>query len=286
MVTKKIRTEYMKKFKDPKWETYSKCYEDSLKYRLTRRLLEQAHKPWFWEGWDSGSESSGRSTPRNRNKVEPLNLPVLKSPTPHENETCEPLEQKSVLKDSSEPNGTCLEIAEPPAETDISHPLLHTDAIVEGDSTEEDQRHGEEKEHTGRPRGARSEPDCSGHAPSNSHLRRKPARAKSQPPREPVEKQAEKENRHPFVLYGWAEKQAETAVKKTHNVCSSASAKEIYLSALRAKTRREAEKRGRALDRRRARSADLEKMHKAKLDPVDDPWMTEYMRCFSARSRA
>lgn len=76
MVTKKIRTEYMKKFRDPKWETFSKCYEDSLKYRLTRRVMEHSHKPWFWEGWDNGSDSSGWSTPRlTRNKIAPLSLP-------------------------------------------------------------------------------------------------------------------------------------------------------------------------------------------------------------------
>lgn len=76
MVTKKIRTEYMKKFKDPRWETFSKCYEDSLKYRLTRRVMEHSHKPWFWEGWDSGSESSGWSTPKlTRNRVAPLSVP-------------------------------------------------------------------------------------------------------------------------------------------------------------------------------------------------------------------
>lgn len=76
MVTKKVRTEYMKKFRDPRWDTFSKCYEDSLRYRLTRRVMEHSHKPWFWEGWDSGSESSGWSTPRlSRNKVVPLSLP-------------------------------------------------------------------------------------------------------------------------------------------------------------------------------------------------------------------
>lgn len=75
MVTKKIRTEYMKKFRDPKWETFSKCYEDSLKYRLTRRVMEHSHKPWFWEGWDNGSESSGWSTPKiSRNKIAPLSV--------------------------------------------------------------------------------------------------------------------------------------------------------------------------------------------------------------------
>lgn len=63
MVTKRIRSEYMKKFKDPKWETYSKCYEEMLKYRLTRRLLEHTHNPWFWGGSDSDSDSGGRSPP-------------------------------------------------------------------------------------------------------------------------------------------------------------------------------------------------------------------------------
>lgn len=63
MVSRRLRSEYMKKFKDPKWETY-KCYEDTLKYRLTRRLLEQTHKPWFWSGSDTDSDSGGRSPPR------------------------------------------------------------------------------------------------------------------------------------------------------------------------------------------------------------------------------
>lgn len=64
IMSKNIRTEYMKKFRDPKWETFSKCYEDSVKYRLTRRLMEQTHRPLFGDGWDSGSDSSGRSSPR------------------------------------------------------------------------------------------------------------------------------------------------------------------------------------------------------------------------------
>lgn len=74
MVTKRIRSEYMKKFKDPKWDTYAKCYEDLLKYRLSRRLLEQAHNPWFWGEWGSETGSSGKSTPLNRNKVKPERL--------------------------------------------------------------------------------------------------------------------------------------------------------------------------------------------------------------------
>lgn len=61
MVTRRLRSEYMKKFKDPKWETYAKCYEDTLKYRLSRRLLEQTHNPWFWSGSDTDSDSGGKS---------------------------------------------------------------------------------------------------------------------------------------------------------------------------------------------------------------------------------
>lgn len=66
MVTKRIRSEYMKKFKDPKWETYSKCYEDLVSYRLSRRMLEQAHNAWFWDECESDTESSGKCTPQER----------------------------------------------------------------------------------------------------------------------------------------------------------------------------------------------------------------------------
>ncbi|KAJ8416066.1 hypothetical protein AAFF_G00380880 [Aldrovandia affinis] len=280
MVTKKNRSEYMKKFKDPPWETCSQCYEDSLKYRVARRLLEHAHKPWFWEGegWDSGSESSGRSTPNYRNKVEPLKLEEHS-----ENETSE--EQERDPKDSSEPNATCPVIAEPRTGAETSYPLHQTDAVDNGYPGEEDKGHGEKAKHTGQARATHLEPDRSGRASSNPHPPRKPARAKSQPPREHTEKLADREKRHPFSLNGWAEKRAETAINKTHNVCTSAPAKQIHPPALRAKTRRDVEKRGRAQDRRRVRSADVEKVHKMRLDPADDPWMTEYMRCFSARSR-
>lgn len=68
MVTKRIRSEYMKKFKDPKWETYVKCYEEMLKYRLSRRLLEHAHNPMLWSGSDTDSEAS--PPPPSKNQVQ------------------------------------------------------------------------------------------------------------------------------------------------------------------------------------------------------------------------
>lgn len=58
----------MKKFKDPKWETYAKCYEDLVNYRLSRRMLEQTHNPWFWDECGSDTESSGKCTPQEKPK--------------------------------------------------------------------------------------------------------------------------------------------------------------------------------------------------------------------------
>lgn len=52
-----------------------------------------------------------------------------------------------------------------------------------------------------------------------------------------------------------------------------------------ARTRRGSDKRGSNPERRRARSADLEKTRRSQLTVADDRWMTEYMRCFSARLR-
>ncbi|XP_063116085.1 centriole, cilia and spindle-associated protein isoform X3 [Cavia porcellus] len=96
-----------------------------------------------------------------------------------------------------------------------------------------------------------------------------------------------KENKHPFALYGWGERQTDTGSQKTHNVCASAPVHEIHESALRAKSRRQVEKRRLAAQRQRAHSVDVEKNRKIKTSTgpsADNPWVTEYMRCYSARA--
>ena len=70
MITMRIRTEYMKKFKDPKWESYSKCYEELFRYRMARRLLEHSHNPWFWGGSDTDSDVSESPTQSNKKPTE------------------------------------------------------------------------------------------------------------------------------------------------------------------------------------------------------------------------
>ncbi|ELW68086.1 hypothetical protein TREES_T100013858 [Tupaia chinensis] len=93
-----------------------------------------------------------------------------------------------------------------------------------------------------------------------------------------------KENKHPFALYGWGEKQTDTGSQKTHNVRASAPVHEIHESALRAKNRRQVEKRRLAGQRQRAHSVEAEKNRKMKSLSSENPWMTEYMRCYSARA--
>ncbi|XP_034519472.1 centriole, cilia and spindle-associated protein, partial [Ailuropoda melanoleuca] len=93
-----------------------------------------------------------------------------------------------------------------------------------------------------------------------------------------------KENKHPFALYGWGERQTATGSQKTHNVCASAPVHEIHESALRAKNRRQVEKRKLIAQRQRAHSVEVEKNRRIKPSPSENPWMTEYMRCYSARA--
>ncbi|KAG7333940.1 hypothetical protein KOW79_002347 [Hemibagrus wyckioides] len=254
MVTKRIRSEYMKKFKDPKWETYAKCYEDLVSYRLSRRMLEQTHNPWFWDECGSDTESSGKCTPQEKT-----------------NEYRQTEKETGVLEEHG---------AEEAREPDMSH---IRDQVTEDVKPQEKE---EEKGTTLSPVGPVIPPEKYPHVQSNTkskprHLY-KTTRTKA---KQHITKDIDKESRHPFAMYGSGERQADMASKRTHNVGPAASTKEIHESALRAKNRREGEKQMKRMDKRRAKSADLEKLSKSKLVPDYNPWMTEYMRCFSARSQ-
>ncbi|XP_054627605.1 centriole, cilia and spindle-associated protein [Dunckerocampus dactyliophorus] len=261
MVTKKIRSEYMKKFKDPKWETYTKCYEELLKYRVNRRLLEQSHKPWFWNGSDTDSDSGeGNSTERGEDPVadqleecqgartDVPRLPLLEDEQEHGfrddgvRESRAPEEHRGAWSGNQHKNDTQRE---PQAEKDPTVPQLQ---LI-------------------KPR----------RLSKLSRLQRAQQTTR-QPPNE--------DSKHPFALYASGEKDADIAGRKTHNVLPVASTNEIHASALRAKIRREAERQVHTerSERRRNRSADMLKARKT-VQPEFNPWLTEYMRCFSARAR-
>ncbi|XP_070684659.1 centriole, cilia and spindle-associated protein [Pempheris klunzingeri] len=280
MVTKKIRTEYMKKFRDPKWETFSKCYEDSVKYRLTRRVMEHTHKPWFWDGWDSGSDSSGWSTPRpTRNKVVPLSLPPPPACSEGKQRPCSP-GQKPPSEDGeaevgagdAAPTADVIENGVNEASGGLAAAAAQTtsgptdDTATDNGPADTASSDGEQvnpaPKRCHRRRTPRSEPR---HRDSSHDGKpavvRKPPRAKSQPAI------STKENGRPSSRLDWTER----TESSTSDAC--------------VQTRRESDKRSSNLDRRRARSADLDKMRRSQLTVVEDRWMTEYMRCFSARLR-
>lgn len=267
----------MKKFKDPKWETYSKCYEEMLRYRLGRRLLEYSHKPFFWNGGDSDSDSSGSPFPLNKNKVEPL---VVRNGSISGSDRKAPEHQE--IPGPSNQNISAPEAPRPPVEDDPPETIPPIDG-----QAAEIREGGEAKEE--KTSGAANGPTLP-ELETGPKGQPKPKSSKKLPKlRGPLRrlKESNKENKHPFALYGQGERQAEMANKKTHNVCPAASTKEIHESALRAKTRREVERQMQAqhVDKRRAQSADIEKTTKTKIVPDFNPWVTEYMRCFSARSR-
>ncbi|KAA8595506.1 centriole, cilia and spindle-associated protein [Etheostoma spectabile] len=282
MVTKRIRSEYMKKFKDPKWETYTKCYEEMLKYRLTRRLLEQTHNPWFWSGPDSDSESGERTPPppsknqvgseTSRDRVE-AELEGAKMDGQQEQQSRVmrsvprlPLQEEENVSARQFPvHGTQVEGAK-------------DTGVLEDETEEQTHREQDRERDTGGPRLQQSKPSKSSKQTWRSQ------RVRPAPTRQPGD--GSKESRHPFALYASGEKNSNMCSKKTHNVGPAASTTEIHESALRAKTRREVEHQiqTQKAERRRAKSADLDKAKKL-VQPEFNPWLTEYMRSFSARSR-
>ncbi|KAM9608623.1 centriole, cilia and spindle-associated protein [Morphnus guianensis] len=245
---RRVKTEYMKRFKEPKWESCGACYLELLRYRLSRRLLEQAHRPWLWDGWEEDSGGGGSGS-------------TAGSPSP-------PGAGSPAAAQDEE------EAAAAPSEAGRASPEK------EREDQEKQQREEQEKtvEHTSIKEADKT--SRSGRRPSRSALSSRNDRRSA---KSPQKTDAPKENKHPFALYGWGERQTDTGSQKTHNVCASASASEIHESALRAKNRRQVEKR--KLSQRRVRSAEAEKTWRIKPSPPDNPWMTEYMRCYSARAR-
>ncbi|XP_053532253.1 centriole, cilia and spindle-associated protein isoform X2 [Ictalurus punctatus] len=260
---KKVRTEYMKKFREPKWETFSKCYQDSVKYRLSRRVMEQTHRPLFADSWDSGSDSSGRSSPgvRGDRSTESSN------PHPCSSESAE-TPKVNTEQDTDTPGQN-------------SHPVENGYQHVAANGPSElgvRQRHRAPRSEPGVPRRELDTDE------STDSTLRKPIRAKSQPPASAAERTSNRDNRRSNIRYDWTERSMEAREKRRLNMKGSASAGEIHRADVGVQTRRDSEKH-RASERRRARSADLEKLRRSELSAAGDRWITEYMRCFSARLR-
>ncbi|XP_041060553.1 centriole, cilia and spindle-associated protein-like [Carcharodon carcharias] len=263
-MAKRMKSEYMKQFKGPQWEIHSSCYSDRLQYRNMRRLLEQAHIPWIWSGWDSDS-SSGSSTPRDR--AEPISPEPEDSPRP-QNQTA-----------AAEPS-------EPEPQPPVNETVLQLN--------QKDKDEGQTKSELC------VQPALDYHRVRNANLgKSRKAPKLTTPPA------ALKESKPPFAMFGWAEREAEVGCKKTYNVSASALRGQIYESAVRAQNRRQVQRAMRMPQRRPRGKVPLtthssdrqykfspghkslsEHLQVRVLKPVkeEDPWLSEYMRCYSTRS--
>lgn len=289
MVTKKARTEYMKKFKDPKWDSFFQCYEDSLKYRLSRRMMEGAHRPWFVGGWESSSESSGLSTPLGRgNRVGPMSTAppdtaevtqrLMELRTSPRLKRCSGSEEPGEEPGGGGGNGRKAEatvVENGPSEAlandsaTVNLNGFHNDTPTDNGPIDSASSDGEILRPADRPRQRpRRRPPRSETA---QNLREgmvcdavgRKARAKSQPPTSSRDRER----------LDWTQTHMEA--RRTPNNSHTSDA---CIQTGRPKT-------GLKSLMRRARSADLEKIRKNQLSVADSPWVTEYMRCFSARVR-
>ncbi|KAM5301490.1 centriole, cilia and spindle-associated protein [Glossophaga mutica] len=268
-----VKSEYMKRYREPRWDEYAACYRELLHYRLGRRLLEQAHAPWLWDDWgpagnsdDSASSGAGSPTPH----CARASPPPPAEAAAREGPAAEAAKAGNAEAGDAEAADAEAGDAEARDAEDTSVPASPVKDITE--KPEQEIR----TEETDR-------------SPSGPKPRQQPsalfARGTRKAVKSPQRSSSKiKEKKHPFALYGWGEKQTDTGSQKTHNVCASAPVHEIHESALRAKNRRQVEKRRLLAQRQRAHSVDVEKSRRVKPSSSEDPWMTEYMRCYSARA--
>lgn len=260
-----VKSEYMKRYREPRWDEYAPCYRELLHYRLGRRLLEQAHAPWLWDDWGPAASDDSASS-ASSGAGSPAPQCARDSPPPPPAELGARQGQERMARGApEEPAGD----AEAGDTEDTSLPALPVKDIKE------------KPEQQIKTKEANQLPRCEPRQQQGALFARGAGKAVRSPQRSSSKT---KEKKRPFALYGWGEKQMDTGSQRTHNVLVSAQLSEIHESALRAKNRRQVEKRKLAAQRQRAHSDDVEKSRRTKPSSSENPWMTEYMRCYSARA--
>ncbi|XP_041606619.1 centriole, cilia and spindle-associated protein [Vulpes lagopus] len=275
-----VKSEYMKRYREPRWDEYGPCYRELLHYRLGRRLLEQAHAPWLWDDWGPAGTSDDSASSASSGAAGPA-PPCAPASPPAEPAAREGPERRARGR-AEEQGAEAAEAAEAEEARDAESaaaaaaaaaaavPALEVKDIKEKPEQQIRTKETDKLLNSTEPRQQQSALFTRG----NRKAVKSPQRSSSRI----------KENKHPFALYGWGEKQMDTGSQKTHNVCASASVHEIHESALRAKNRRQVEKRKLVTQRQRAHSVEVEKNRRVKPSASENPWMTEYMRCYSARA--
>ncbi|XP_019481895.1 PREDICTED: centriole, cilia and spindle-associated protein [Hipposideros armiger] len=297
-----VKSEYMKRYREPRWDEYAPCYRELLHYRLGRRLLEQAHAPWLWDDWGpaGASDDSASSASSGAGSPAPQCARDSPPPPPPAELGARQGQERMARGAPEEPAGdTEAGDAEAGDTEDTSLPALSLEFLhcCRRPLRNSGWRvplsvlgplcflptHSSEGAH---PRAAVVCRRSSGWKMARGQQQGALfARGAGKAVRSPQRSSSKtKEKKRPFALYGWGEKQMNTGSQRTHNVLVSAPLSEIHESALRAKNRRQVEKRKLAAQRQRAHSDDVEKSRRTKPLSSENPWMTEYMRCYSARA--
>uniref|UniRef100_A0A8C0PZL4 Centriole, cilia and spindle associated protein n=1 Tax=Canis lupus familiaris TaxID=9615 RepID=A0A8C0PZL4_CANLF len=270
-----VKSEYMKRYREPRWDEYGPCYRELLHYRLGRRLLEQAHAPWLWDDWGPAGTSDDSASSASSGAAGPA--PPCAPASPPAQPAAREGPERRARGPAEEQGAEAAEAAEAgrPRRPGTRRARRRRRRRLLKDLKEKPEQQIRTKEtdkllNSTEPRQQQSALLARG----NRKAVKSPQRSSSRI----------KENKHPFALYGWGEKQMDTGSQKTHNVCASASVHEIHESALRAKNRRQVEKRKLVTQRQRAHSVEVEKNRRVKPSASENPWMTEYMRCYSARA--
>ncbi|XP_043333134.1 centriole, cilia and spindle-associated protein isoform X2 [Cervus canadensis] len=203
-----VKSEYMKRYQEPRWDEYGPCYRALRHYRLGRRLLEQAHAPWLWDDWGQAgaSDDSASSASSGTGAPAPQCVPAS-PPPPAEPEARVGPEERGVeaAGDAETRDAVDAEDAAPPA-------------LPVKDVKEKPERQIRMRD----PEKSASGPDPQ--QPPSALAARGSRRAIKSPQRSSTKI---KEQKHPFALYGWGEKQTDTGSQKTHNVCASAPVREV-----------------------------------------------------------
>ncbi|XP_022408937.1 centriole, cilia and spindle-associated protein isoform X2 [Monodon monoceros] len=207
-----VKSEYMKRYQEPRWDEYGPCYRALLHYRLGRRLLEQAHAPWLWDDWGPAcaSDDSASSASSGAGAPAPQCAPAS-PPPPVEPAAREEPEQRARAAPEEERGAEAAgdaEARDAEAAEDSALPALPVKDIKE------------KPERQIRTREPDKLPSSTEPQPPPSAL---PARGSRRAVKSPQRSSTKiKEPKHPFALYGWGEKQTDTGSQKTHNVCASA----------------------------------------------------------------
>ncbi|KAG8519343.1 Centriole, cilia and spindle-associated protein, partial [Galemys pyrenaicus] len=253
-----VKSEYMKRYQQPRWDEYGPCYRELLHYRLGRRLLEQAHAPWLWDDWGPAGASDDSASSASSGAGGPAPQCARVSPPP----PAEP-----AAREGPEPRalGTSAEWSAEAGDADAeeAEDTAPPEALPATDVKEKNEQQIRTKETEKLPKGTEPQQQSALFARGSRKMVKSPQRSSTKI-----------KEKHPFALYGWGEKQTNTGSQKTHNVCASAPVHEIHESALRAKNRRQVEKRRLVAHRQRAHSVDVEKNRKVKAASSENPWMT------------